>query len=245
MALKPDVTLSIVKNNKDRPDSITKLYYNENVYRVSKGTNSFKEIMQTGLECMGKVEDACIGEVLYLAAESLNTIKSDFILEISNLEILSACVEMITNLPSVKNDIIKCASEKNVHGITEVCRINNIPYTQADPLKDLLGFYGDPEKVISLLRSSSFCDKIKTETEKLEKAISIFEGTALSKKVVIDFSLVGDTNYYNGIIFKGFLNGLPGGVLSGGQYDKLMSKMGRISKAIGFAVYLDMLDRLN
>ena len=33
-------------------------------------------------------------------------------------------------------------------------------------------------------------------------------------------------------------------MLRGGQYDKLMEKMGRSSRAIGFAVYLDLLDRL-
>ena len=51
-------------------------------------------------------------------------------------------------------------------------------------------------------------------------------------------------NYYNGIIFRGFISGVPDGVLSGGQYDKLMKKMGRRSGAIGFAVYLDKLQQL-
>ncbi|MGN1194020.1 MAG: hypothetical protein ACI4SB_00895, partial [Acutalibacteraceae bacterium] len=32
-------------------------------------------------------------------------------------------------------------------------------------------------------------------------------------------------------------------VLSGGQYDKLMKKMGKKSRAIGFAVYLDLLEQ--
>ena len=48
MALKPDVTLSIIKNSKDDPESVSKVYYNENVYRISKGTRSFKELMQVG-----------------------------------------------------------------------------------------------------------------------------------------------------------------------------------------------------
>ena len=51
MALKPDVTLSIIKNHTD--GETKKLYYNENVYRVAKGTNTFKEIMQSGVECIG------------------------------------------------------------------------------------------------------------------------------------------------------------------------------------------------
>ncbi|MBO5184513.1 MAG: ATP phosphoribosyltransferase regulatory subunit, partial [Clostridia bacterium] len=63
MALKPDVTLSIIKNSVDKPLETQKLFYNENVYRVSKSTGSFKEIMQTGVECFGKVGEAEICEV--------------------------------------------------------------------------------------------------------------------------------------------------------------------------------------
>ena len=51
-------------------------------------------------------------------------------------------------------------------------------------------------------------------------------------------------SYYNGVVFQGFVENVPTGVLSGGQYDNLMKKMGRKSGAIGFAVYLDTLERL-
>jgi ATP phosphoribosyltransferase regulatory subunit len=60
-------------------------------------------------------------------------------------------------------------------------------------------------------------------------------------KVRIDFSLINDMNYYNGIVFRGYIKGIPDGILSGGRYDGLMRKMDRCSDAIGFAVYLDRL----
>ena len=41
MALKPDVTLSIVRSSKDS-DALRKVYYNENVYRVSPRSKSFQ-----------------------------------------------------------------------------------------------------------------------------------------------------------------------------------------------------------
>ena len=52
-------------------------------------------------------------------------------------------------------------------------------------------------------------------------------------------------NYYNGVVFQGYVNQIPSSILSGGQYDNLMLKMGRKDKAIGFAVYLDLLQRFN
>ena len=44
LALKPDVTLSIVKNYNDIPGVVRKVYYNENIYRTSKSTKTYKEI---------------------------------------------------------------------------------------------------------------------------------------------------------------------------------------------------------
>ena len=48
LALKPDVTLSIVKNTTDAP-GLRKVFYNETVYRVPGDGEGFREIPQTGL----------------------------------------------------------------------------------------------------------------------------------------------------------------------------------------------------
>ena len=48
MALKPDVTLSIVKNSKDTPGFAQKVYYQENVYRISKGTHRSNRLNRSG-----------------------------------------------------------------------------------------------------------------------------------------------------------------------------------------------------
>ena len=64
-------------------------------------------------------------------------------------------------------------------------------------------------------------------------------------KITIDFSISKNDRYYSGIIFKGFINGFSSHILSGGQYDKLMKRMNRLSSAIGFAVYLDSLENQN
>jgi ATP phosphoribosyltransferase regulatory subunit len=59
----------------------------------------------------------------------------------------------------------------------------------------------------------------------------------------VDASVLDDMKYYNGVVFKGFLRGVPASVLSGGQYDRLMRKLGKNARAVGFAVYLDGLER--
>ncbi len=57
-----------------------------------------------------------------------------------------------------------------------------------------------------------------------------------------DFSIISDMNYYNGLVFKGFVPGSATAVISGGRYDKLVKALGRRGGAIGFAVYLDSIN---
>jgi len=248
MALKPDVTLSIIKNNKDNPEQLKKLYYNENVYRVAKGSQSFREIMQAGLECFGAVDHNTLSEVLELAALSLSAVSDDYVLEVSDLTILSALIEAVPVPRDVKKELIKCFSEKNRHGVRAICEAKDVDPAYARDLIRLLELYGSPDTVIAglrtLCRENDQYEGLAEEVERLDSVVSAFRGSACWDHILIDFSLVSDMNYYNGIIFRGFIAGIPDSVLSGGQYDKLMQKLGRKSGAVGFAVYLDQLERM-
>ena len=63
LALKPDVTLSIAKNAQVGPGGCGRYYYQENVYRPSQESHTFREISQMGLECIGAVDDAAAAQV--------------------------------------------------------------------------------------------------------------------------------------------------------------------------------------
>ncbi|MBR5500332.1 MAG: ATP phosphoribosyltransferase regulatory subunit [Clostridia bacterium] len=244
MALKPDMTLSIVKNTKDAAGTLSKVYYDENVYRVSKGTHSFKEIKQVGLECIGDLDAYSLYEVLMLAAESLQSISNECVLDISHLGLLSGVLESLGVSEDVQNELLRCMGEKNPHELTAICKANAIQDEDIDLLKTLISLYGTPKEVLpkltALLRGKIDGALLKNFTEILEA----FQGSPLQSMLRIDFSVVSDMHYYNGIVFKGFVKGIPDSVLSGGQYDKLLQKMNRKAGAIGFAVYLDLLERM-
>ena len=106
MALKPDVTLSIVRSGKDG-GGVQKVYYNENVYRVSAAAQGFREIMQSGIECIGEVDDCCVAETLMLAVESLRTISEDCVLDLSQLDIVSELVDALGAEAAMRREILK------------------------------------------------------------------------------------------------------------------------------------------
>lgn len=240
MALKPDVTLSIVKNTKE--EGLQRLYYNENVYRISDSTNHYKEIMQAGLECIGELDLYNLYEVVYLAQRSLATISEDSVLNISHLGVLFGALEGL-ELGASRKALFECIGEKNAHGVEKICDECNIDEKKKDLLISLTASYGEPTKVIAELREKTDDKAVLFALGEFELLCSMLKEEA-SARIYADFSLVGDINYYNGIIFRGYVKGVPSSVLTGGQYDSLMKKMGKRSRAIGFAVYLDLLQRL-
>lgn len=240
MALKPDVTLSIVKNTRDLPGSVQKVYYNENVYRVAKSSRSFREIMQAGLECIGDIDDYCIYEVLSLAAQSLAEISVDSVLNIAHIGVLETLLAGVHG--EQRAHVLSCIRDKNTHELAQACKNAGLDPQRSTLLELLITSYGRAEIVLPALEKA-MGDNVPLR--QLKTITDAFVGTPTASMLRIDFSVVNDSIYYNGIVFKGFVSGVPSSVLSGGQYDKLMRKMGRRSGAIGFAVYLDQLERIN
>ena len=246
LALKPDVTLSIIKNSKDEGEcTATKVYYNENVYRISKNTHTFQEIMQTGLERVGDIDVYAMTEVVLLALKSLEAVADDYVLDLSHLGLLSALVDKLSVSEADKKKIIACVSEKNAHGLRLLCAELGAETEITEKLASLVTVYGKPKAVLPKLRALNAGEAAETAIDELEVITQALERVGYGDRVNIDFSVVNDMSYYSGIFFRGFVDGIPQGILSGGRYDKLMKKMGRKSGAIGFAVYLDMLERFD
>lgn len=241
MALKPDVTLSIIKNTKDDGDTL-KVCYAERVYRVPRGAYGFKEIMQTGLELIGSVDAYAMGEVLMLAAKSLAAISADYALDIADLGIVSGLLEGEALGEAQTAQLLALISEKNLHGLKAQCAAWGVGERTTELLGALITVYGPLEETLPVFEAMGLPAACAQALGDLRAVMESMQAYGV-QNINLDFSVVNDMNYYNGLIFSGFIDGIPTSVLSGGRYDYLMQKMDRGSQAIGFAVYLDQLER--
>ncbi len=245
LALKPDVTLSIINNSKDVPGSVQKLYYDENVYRISKSSRAYKEIRQTGLECIGDVGLLEICEVMLLAVRSLESISENYIFELSHEGVVEAVFEDCNIENGLRSKILSAVSRKSKGELEVICNENGID----SKVKEKIFVFAENLTSVSeaLDKLSAICEseKAKKSFEEFSFLVNFIKEAGFEKNIKIDFSLTNDMSYYSGIVFKGYIKGIPASILSGGQYDKLMRKMGRSSGAVGFAVYLDALERFN
>ena len=243
LALKPDVTLSIIKNAPDLKGSIQKLYYNESVFRADAASHTLKEILQAGLECVGDLSSYEIAEVVLLAAKSLSLLSSAFVLDISHMGLISAVLDSCAVPAENRKQILQCLHQKNAHDMLSLC--GELSPGNEAKLKKLIGIGGSAQEVLPELAEVLTTQTERSALAELQQLCSILSQGGFGGRIRVDFSVGNNMKYYNGVVFKGYLEGLPSSILSGGQYDKLLQKMGRSSRAIGFALYLSMLERQN
>lgn len=241
LALKPDVTLSIVKNTKANREEPERVYYNENVYRARRGAGEYKEIMQVGLEYIGQVDAYATLEVLLLAQKSLNAISEDSLLDVSHMGFVAGLLEEVPH--GAQKAVLNAIGEKNAHGIRAIAKEAGLSAELSKALETIAVLYGSLEE--TLPRAKELCrnEKMTQAAAELEELLRCLKSGGNAEHVNLDFSIVNNMDYYTGIIFQGFIQGVPSSILSGGRYDNLLRKLGKDADAIGFAVYLDLLER--
>ncbi len=243
MALKPDVTLSIVKNTPDTAGVLQKVYYNENVYRTSPAAVGYREIMQTGLECIGELDLFAMGEVVALADESLSLISGDHLLDLSHMGFVASLLDGLEE--NARSALLSEIGHKNVPAIHSLCARFGLSRSLAQRLGRLALVYGPPKEVLPVLEEiAAGNEAAQAALEEQRQLCRLLDAMGRGAHLRLDFSITGGMSYYNSVIFQGYLPGLASRVLAGGRYDNLLRRMGKSGSAIGFAVYLDQLERL-
>ena len=243
LALKPDVTLSIAKTAQPAPGETLKYYYHENVYRPSAESHTFKEIAQMGLEMLGAVGEAQVQQAVGLAAKSLEQLGAAWVLELSHMGYLFGLLDALAVPETARPALLDLLREKNAHELRAAAKAAGLDDAGADTLCALLTLCGGCEE--TLARAEAFCKNDRMRAAAAELRALIRSLSAGGGSVRLDLSLAGEMEYYNGLVFQGYLQGLPRPLLKGGRYDLLMQKFTPGADAIGFAVYLDELDRLS
>ena len=147
------------------------------------------------------------------------------------VDILNSICENYTQ----RNQILVYLREKNLHDLKSYMQNNNL--VGYDTLCEIMRVSSNPIEGIKELSSILKDEKYKVKLEEMSLIItSICE---LSHNIVLDLSQIPNIEFYNDIVFCGYVKGNSKVVLTGGRYDKLASKIGIKNKnALGFAVNL-------
>lgn len=243
IVMRPDSTIPIARLVATRlKDSSLplRLFYNQSLFEnnsLLKGRSD--EIVQAGVELIGgasiKRSDY---EVLCLAVQSLKEFDGEnFRLEIGHIGYFKELVAGLDVDERVREEIRMLISAKNYPALNDLLDgmgDNHIIRT----LKQLPRLFGG-EEVFDKAAELFTDEKIDGILLNLREVYHRLSSLGYEGKISVDLGIVSHTDYYTGIVFKGYLSGVGRSVLKGGRYDGLIGEFGRDANAVGFGVNVD------
>lgn len=242
LVLRPDNTVPIARIVATRlKDTVLpmRLYYNQCVFTMEpslKGRSA--QTVQTGIELIGSSSKMADLEVISTAIEVLSSCSDgEFSLEIGDIRFFRELVDKLDATAEQKETIRDYIEAKNYPALNDMLdSIGKNEITHA--LKRLPRLFGGEEvfEKASKLFSDEKIDAVLESLKDLYNKVSAIIG---SGRLTVDLGMVNRTDYYTGVIIKGYLEGYGEEVLSGGRYDKLIADFGYDVPATGFAVNVD------
>ena len=240
LALRPDITLSLV-SHMQCDGQTRKLFYTEKVYRRADGVGEFRDINQTGVEVVGDIDRACETEVAQLILDTLSTVSRNCMLDISHMGYTEGMMAAL-NIPDDQKQFVYLRG-KNVHDFIQLKNLCGLDESAVSTFAGIAEIGGDAASAILKVKQCVLNQEMAAAADELEQLIFSLSETGYKDNIAINFSIANNADYYNGLIFNGYIDGVPKRVLSGGRYDKLLQKLGKTGGAIGFALYLGELER--
>lgn len=243
IAMRPDSTIPIARLASTRLKDAKlplRLYYNQTIYEnnaLLKGRSD--EFVQAGTELIGgeNIKRADY-EALCMAVEALAEFdKENFRLEIGHIGYFKELVQRLDVDDRVREEIRLLISAKNYPALNDLLdEVGDNQITNA--LKQLPRLFGGIE-VFDKAAELFTDEKIASILEHLKEVYHRLSSLGYEGKISVDLGIVSHTDYYTGIVFKGYLSGVGQSVLKGGRYDGLLAEFGNPCPAVGFGVNCD------
>ncbi|MGI5893466.1 MAG: ATP phosphoribosyltransferase regulatory subunit [Candidatus Merdivicinus sp.] len=242
LALKPDLTMPIARLAATRlRDQVRplRLYYSQNIYTITPAlTGRSDEVPQIGVEIIGAAGKRTDLEVLVLALEALQSCNlDDFRLEIGHIGFFSTLIRKLNLNEEQTEEVRTLIQNKNYPALNDMLDRMEDKKTAAS-LKKLPALFGG-EEVLDEAAETLDCPELIPYLDSLRSLYQSLSELGLGDRVSLDLGIVNRTDYYTGIVFKGYIEGLGTTALQGGRYDTLLSDYGKNEPAVGFSINVD------
>lgn len=241
MVVRPDSTLPIARMVSSRLKNNVmpvRLYYKQAVYRNNPTlTGRRNEFMQMGVELIGVQGLRADLEVITTAIQAVKSVANDFRIELGHAEVFDALSDELSISEEYKEKIRQSIEGKNYSALNNL--LDKLqPCRAVSAIRSLPSLFGG-EEVFEQAREICSGTKAAQALDYLHQIYTSLLALGLGDKLIIDLGLVQRNDYYTGIVFTGYINGIGDAVLSGGRYDELLSEFDMPLGAAGFAIDTD------
>lgn len=242
--LRADMTVPIARlaatKLKDSPLPL-RLRYCASVYKDHEELGGqLNEMSDCGVELIGVDEKSGDLEILATALEVMESLEKNFTLEIGNVNFFkTACRLMDLTIEQI-NDLAELIGKKRLIELDEYLNDLKINDTYKHFFKALPWLSGNDD-ILDEIRSIAFDDQLLKIVDSIALLGNQIKLLGYNSTLSYDFSKLDNLDYYTGLMFEAYVEGVGFRVLSGGRYDNLIAKFGQDIPAVGFSIKLDSL----
>lgn len=238
LILTPDITTGIVNKFMSRWEEGLKLklfYYGKTYMHTGSG---IREKRQMGVELIGERNGNTDENVLNTAVKIIKKYSNKYMFEIGNSKFLKGLMQSCSFKKEDYDNVLNLLFSKNKYELKEY--LSSLPYREAmSTLINIFDLEGNLEEINYNLKGLYVNDLMMQGLNELSDVDRFLK--SVTEKVTYDLSLVSELNYYDGIIFRGYIYGSNREIIKGGRYDSFMEQFGLKIPSIGFSVELDEL----
>ena len=251
LMLRPDLTLPIARMTAKRygmGDLPVRLRYEAPVVREQASLRGQpRQFTQLGIELIGAEDISGEVEVLSLLSEVLDGLGVDsWKIAVGSVRPLVALLDAVSPTDEFRDSVLGYVHNSDLVSLDECVQAAKLPSPAARALMRLPRVHGDASAIdeIDELLEAACVPAAKRGTSELR---SLVEGLAAKggPKLSFDFSIINSFDYYTGIVFKAYVDGVAASLGSGGRYDAVLANLGMPGvAACGFALSLERLQEV-
>lgn len=244
IVLRPDGTIPVARFYTEcMAGQLARLFYATNMFLYDEVGDTSRERWQCGVELIGANSPAADAELVLLSLEALRSLGFDDIeIKLSHGGVIQGLLKKLSLNPVEQTKLFDRILDGDSDALAEAGKNNPSLERAVKPLLRLKGrSHGFLKNQAAVLSSDmedikQLLDNFATTAEMLDEIGIDYE---------IDLSSGAGFEYYTGMIFSLYLNGVKAG--GGGRYDALIPAMGGGDvPAAGFALYVNrLMERLD
>lgn len=247
IALRPDNTSPVIRlatsRLKDEPLPLL-LCYSQNVFRNRAAFHAKRtQMLQSGVEIIGGEPEEEDIRCIFTALEALKASGSGAKLEIGHASFFDALVSEYDIDGKDKEDLRAYIAAKNSGEYPFTTALKNEKAVElASSLQRLFGGIEIIDRAEKLAEGNKKACAILSYIRDL---VRIFTEAGYGDMLLIDLGIVQKIDYYTGIVFRGYIDGIGEAILSGGRYDDLLESFGSSLTACGFGLNVSAVAELH
>jgi ATP phosphoribosyltransferase regulatory subunit len=248
LLLRPDVTAQIARTvamGMVGTHFPLRLSYRATVFRYEpEHAGRDREIFQVGAELIGADDPSADSEIIMLLIECLRQVGlRSFKISLGHVGFFKGLLIRAGLSSEGQKRAEQAAARKDVPRLGEILSQERVTKRSAHRILDALELCGQAE-VLSRGRALAKGERPLVQAlDRLAHVYRLLCETGFQEAVLLDLGEFRGFDYYDGIVFDVFTDGIGVELGGGGRYDHLIGRFGRNLPSTGFALSVDRLFR--